>query len=71
MAKAAGKSYKQLFGEKIILPAEMYDTTFTPTTNQWSRLMVGYKSGPYISTLVAAGSGGVYSTPADMQRWMQ
>lgn len=71
LAKAAGKSYKQLFAEKITLPAEMYDTTFTPTTNQCSRLMVGYKSSPCISTLAAAGSGGVYSTPADMQRWMQ
>ncbi|CAA2930605.1 D-alanyl-D-alanine-carboxypeptidase/endopeptidaseAmpH [Arsenophonus endosymbiont of Bemisia tabaci Q2] len=25
LAKAAGKSYKQLFAEKITLPAEMYD----------------------------------------------
>lgn len=71
LAKAAGKSYKQLFAEKISLPAGMYDTTFTPTTYQCARLMVGYKSSPCISTLAAAGSGGVYSTPADMQRWMQ
>ena len=59
-----------MFAEKITLPSTMYDTTFTPTTNQCTRLMVGYKSSPCsISTLAAVGSGGAYSIPADMQKW--
>ncbi|HGJ5875835.1 MAG TPA: hypothetical protein ACHBX0_04810 [Arsenophonus sp.] len=52
----------------MTLPSAMYDTIFTPTTNQCARLMVGYKSSPCISTLAAAGSSRAYSTPEDMQK---
>ncbi|MFC0226630.1 D-alanyl-D-alanine-carboxypeptidase/endopeptidase AmpH [Serratia aquatilis] len=72
LAKAAGKPYGALLREKITAPLGMVDTTLTPSAEQCSRLMVAAK-GPSTcrDTTAAAGSGGVYSTPRDMQRWMQ
>ena len=55
----------------VTRPAGMANTTLTPTPEQCQRLLVGYKPSPCSDTIAAAGSGGVYSTPADMQRWMQ
>lgn len=50
----------------------MKDTTFTPSPDQCQRLMVAEKgASPCNNTLAAIGSGGVYSTPGDMMRWMQ
>ena len=50
----------------------MKDTTFTPSPDQCRRLMVAEKgASPCDNTLAAIGSGGVYSTPGDMMRWMQ
>jgi D-alanyl-D-alanine-carboxypeptidase/D-alanyl-D-alanine-endopeptidase len=50
----------------------MKDTTFTPSPDQCRRLMVAEKgASPCNNTLAAIGSGGVYSTPGDMMRWMQ
>lgn len=50
----------------------MKDTTFTPSPDQCRRLMVAEKgASPCNNTLAAMGSGGVYSTPGDMMRWMQ
>ena len=72
LAKAGGKPYPALFQEKITRPLGMKDTTFTPSTEQCARLMVPAKSpSPCNSSLAAIGSGGVYSTPDDMGRWMQ
>lgn len=71
LANASGKPYPTLFHEKITLPLGMKDTTYTPSPEQCSRLMVGKGASPCISTTAAIGSGGVYSTPEDMQRWMQ
>ncbi|MGY6030871.1 D-alanyl-D-alanine-carboxypeptidase/endopeptidase AmpH [Phytobacter sp. AG2a] len=72
LAKAAGKPYTQLFEEQITRPLGMKDTTFTPSPDQCKRLMVAEKgASPCNNTLAAVGSGGVYSTPGDMMRWMQ
>ncbi|CBG87199.1 D-alanyl-D-alanine-carboxypeptidase/endopeptidase AmpH [Citrobacter rodentium] len=72
LANAAGKPYSQLFAEKITRPLGMKDTTFTPSPDQCKRLMVAEKgASPCNNTLAAIGSGGVYSTPGDMMRWMQ
>ena len=50
----------------------MKDTTFTPSPDQCQRLMIPEKgASPCNNTLAAIGSGGVYSTPGDMMRWMQ
>lgn len=72
LSRAAGKPYNALLREKITGPLGMVDTTLTPSAEQCSRLMVA-ASGPSAcrDTTAASGSGGVYSTPRDMQRWMQ
>ncbi|MDX6039331.1 D-alanyl-D-alanine-carboxypeptidase/endopeptidase AmpH [Scandinavium lactucae] len=72
LSTAAGKPYPQLFEEQITRPLGMKDTTFTPSPDQCQRLMVAEKgASPCDNTLAAIGSGGVYSTPGDMMRWMQ
>jgi D-alanyl-D-alanine-carboxypeptidase/D-alanyl-D-alanine-endopeptidase len=72
LARAAGKPYPDLFEEQITRPLGMKDTTFTPSPDQCKRLMVAEKgASPCDNTLAAIGSGGVYSTPDDMMRWMQ
>ena len=72
LSTAAGKPYPQLFQEQIARPLGMKDTTYTPSPDQCRRLMVPEKSAsPCNNTLAAIGSGGIYSTPGDMMRWMQ
>jgi len=72
LSRAAGKPYATLFDEQIARPLGMKDTTFTPSPDQCKRLMVAEKGpSPCDNTLAAVGSGGVYSTPDDMMRWMQ
>ncbi|WP_058911644.1 D-alanyl-D-alanine-carboxypeptidase/endopeptidase AmpH [Entomohabitans teleogrylli] len=72
LARAAGKPYPQLFEDRITRPLGMKDTTFTPSPDQCARLMIPEKgASPCNNTLAAIGSGGVYSTPDDMMRWMQ
>ncbi|ERT13560.1 D-alanyl-D-alanine-carboxypeptidase/endopeptidase AmpH [Photorhabdus temperata] len=71
LAKAAGKPYTRLLHDKITGPYYMKDTTLTPSRSQCARLMESDKSCPCLNTVAAAGSGGIYSTPRDMQRWMQ
>ncbi|EKK4013402.1 D-alanyl-D-alanine-carboxypeptidase/endopeptidase AmpH [Cronobacter sakazakii] len=72
LANAAGKPYTQLFEEQITRPLGMKDTTFTPSPDQCKRLMIAEKgASPCNNTLAAIGSGGAYSTPDDMMRWMQ
>ena len=72
LGNAAHKPYPQLFEEQITRPLGMKDTTFTPSPDQCGRLMVAEKgASPCNNTLAAMGSGGVYSTPGNMMRWMQ
>ncbi|SFU91318.1 D-alanyl-D-alanine-carboxypeptidase/endopeptidase AmpH [Xenorhabdus koppenhoeferi] len=71
LSKATGKSYVRLLQEEITRPYRMKDTTLMPTQAQCARLMAGIKPSPCVNTIAAAGSGGIYSTPLDMQRWMQ
>jgi D-alanyl-D-alanine-carboxypeptidase/D-alanyl-D-alanine-endopeptidase len=71
LANAAHKPYTQLFRELITQPNGMVDTTYTPSPAQCSRLMEGMHPSPCVNTTAATGSGGVYTTPADMGRWMQ
>lgn len=72
LATAAGKPYPLLFAEQVTQPLGLQDTTFTPTAEQCARLMIPAKgASPCNNTLAAIGSGGVYSTPDDIMRWMQ
>ena len=72
LARASGMPYPALLNSKITRPLGMKDTTFTPSPEQCGRLMIPEKgASPCNNTLAAIGSGGVYSTPDDMGRWMQ
>lgn len=71
LSNAAHTSYPQLFRKFVTQPNRMVDTTYTPTVAQCARLMKGLHPSPCLNTTAAAGSGGVYSTPADMGRWMK
>ena len=72
LEQASGKPYAQLFQERTATPLGLRDTTLTPTPEQCSRLMIGFKDeGPCTDTQASAGSGGMYSTPNDMVRWLQ
>ncbi|ORM74369.1 D-alanyl-D-alanine-carboxypeptidase/endopeptidase AmpH [Pantoea wallisii] len=72
LSKAAGMPYPALLQQLVTRPLGMKDTTFTPSPDQCQRLMIAEKgASPCNNTLAAIGSGGVYSTPDDMGRWMQ
>ncbi|MDU4093340.1 MAG: D-alanyl-D-alanine-carboxypeptidase/endopeptidase AmpH [Pantoea sp.] len=72
LSRAAGMPYPTLFRQLVTRPLGMKDTTFTPSPDQCKRLMVPERgASPCGNTLAAIGSGGVYSTPEDMGRWMQ
>lgn len=72
LSQAAKTPYSDLFRVMITRPLGMKDTTFTPSPEQCNRLMIAEKgASPCSNTLAAIGSGGVYSTPEDMRRWMQ
>lgn len=71
LSRASGKPYTRLLRDKITAPLGMKNTTLTPTAEQCQRLMIGVGSSRCGNTVAAAGSGGIYSTPEDMQLWMQ
>ncbi|OON41899.1 D-alanyl-D-alanine-carboxypeptidase/endopeptidase AmpH [Izhakiella australiensis] len=72
LTRASGQPYPALLKNQVTRPLGMKDTTFTPSPEQCSRLMIPAKgASPCDNTLAAIGSGGVYSTPDDMGRWMQ
>ncbi len=72
LSRAVGVPYPTLFKQMITQPLGMKDTTFTPSVDQCNRLIIpGKGASPCLNTLAAVGSGGVYSTPDDIGRWMQ
>lgn len=76
LSEAAKRPYPELLEEHITGPLGMTDTTFVLTDAQKSRLMQGHgfdgKALPDVPTGdVIVGSGGLYSTPKDLLRWMQ
>jgi D-alanyl-D-alanine-carboxypeptidase/D-alanyl-D-alanine-endopeptidase len=72
LASAAGKTYAQLLNQRIAQPLGLRDTTLTPSQEQCSRFLLGSRDeGPCVDTQASGASGGVYSTPADMARFLQ
>ncbi|CAK9883879.1 MAG: D-alanyl-D-alanine-carboxypeptidase/endopeptidaseAmpH [Candidatus Erwinia impunctatus] len=72
LSRAGKQPYPVLLKQQITRPLGMKDTTFTPSPDQCRRLMIPAKgASPCMNTLAAIGSGGLYSTPDDMGRWMQ
>ncbi|MGA9444272.1 MAG: D-alanyl-D-alanine-carboxypeptidase/endopeptidase AmpH [Methyloceanibacter sp.] len=76
LSEAAKTPYPGLLKAHITDPLGMTDTGFTLSDDQKSRLMHGHgfdgKALPDVPTgEVIVGSGGLYSTPKDLLRWMQ
>jgi serine-type D-Ala-D-Ala carboxypeptidase/endopeptidase len=72
LSVAAGKTYPQLFADRIAKPLGLRDTTVSPTPGECTRLLIGARNqGPCTDTTAAAGSGGMYSTANDMTRWLK
>jgi D-alanyl-D-alanine-carboxypeptidase/D-alanyl-D-alanine-endopeptidase len=69
---AAHKQYAALLAERTLNPLHMQNTTFFPTAEQCSRLMISvHEQGPCTATEATAGSSGLYSTATDMGIWLQ
>lgn len=76
LAVAGGKPYPQLLRELITDPLGMPDTTLDPNPEQCARLMMGTSDfdkqpHPCVNTEATQGNGGLYSTGADMARWLR
>ncbi len=76
LSAAGKKPYPDLLKEEITGPLAMNDTGFTLTDEQKKRFMPGHgfdgSEMPDVPTgSVIVGSGGLYSTPNDLLRWMK
>ncbi len=74
LAAAAKMPYPDLVAERVLTPLSLADTTFAPSSG--ARLMRGHDFDgaalPYAPTGdVIVGSGGLYSTPRDLLRWLK
>lgn len=75
LANAAGKPYEELLRERVLAPAGLISTAFTPDAEQLGRLMPGHDFDgeplPVVPTVpMIVGSGGLYSTADDILRWI-
>ncbi|HEY0794757.1 MAG TPA: D-alanyl-D-alanine-carboxypeptidase/endopeptidase AmpH [Acidisarcina sp.] len=72
LASAAHKQYAALLAQRTLNPLHMQQTTFFPSAEQCSRLLVSaHDQGPCTVTEATAGSSGLYSTATDMATWLQ
>ncbi|GAB2583310.1 D-alanyl-D-alanine-carboxypeptidase/endopeptidase AmpH [Dyella jejuensis] len=73
LSNSAGTSYSQALQRYVTGPLGMRDTTDAPSAGQCRRLMDGGApdaAAPCTGSAENAGSGGLYSTAADMAMWM-
>jgi len=71
LASATHKTYAQLLSEQTIQPLALYNTTLVPSQQQCARLLRGSRDeGPCTDTQPSGPSGGLYSTPSDMARFL-
>jgi serine-type D-Ala-D-Ala carboxypeptidase/endopeptidase len=76
LSAAAKKPYPNLIAERALTALSLTDTTFAPSGDQTARLMYGHNfdgsAMPDAPTgQVIVGSGGLYSSPRDLLRWLQ
>ena len=72
LAKAAREPYPTLLQAQALKPLGMWETTFYPNSGQCERLMTGAgEEGPCTITASTQGSSGLYSTPADMEKFLK
>lgn len=71
LAAASQTPYATLLATRTLQPLRMWDTTFYPTPTQCEHLMTGaHEEGPCTITANTEGSSGLYSTPADMEKFL-
>ncbi len=71
LAKATQTPYAALLETRTLKPLRMWQTTFYPNPGQCERLMTGaHEEGPCTITASTEGSSGLYSTPADMEKFL-
>ena len=71
LAKATQTPYATLLETRTLKPLRMWQTTFYPNPGQCERLMTGaHEEGPCTITASTEGSSGLYSTPADMEKFL-
>jgi serine-type D-Ala-D-Ala carboxypeptidase/endopeptidase len=71
LAEASQTPYATLLETRTLKPLKMWDTTFYPNPGQCERLMTGaHEEGPCTITANTEGSSGLYSTPADMVKFL-
>jgi D-alanyl-D-alanine-carboxypeptidase/D-alanyl-D-alanine-endopeptidase len=69
---ATHKQYAALLAERTLNPLHMQHTTFFPSEEQCSHLLISaHGEGPCTVTEATAGSSGLYSTASDMAIWLQ
>jgi len=76
LSEATQTPYADLLKAKVTAPLGLRDTVFAPSQEQKARMMQGHgfdgTALPVVPTgSVIVGSGGLYSTPKDLLRWMQ
>ena len=76
LAEAGKAAYPQLLEKRVTGPLGLTDTVFELSDDQQNRLMQGHGfDGKALRNVptgdVIVGSGGLYSTPKDLLRWMQ
>jgi D-alanyl-D-alanine-carboxypeptidase/D-alanyl-D-alanine-endopeptidase len=75
LANVVGKPYEELLQERVLKPAGLTSTVFAPAKEQQALLLQGHNFDgtplPDVPTVpMIMGSGGLYSTPEDMLRWI-
>jgi len=72
LAKAAQMPYAMLLETRTLKPLGMWNTTLYPNPRECERLMTGaHDEGPCTITANTEGSSGLYSTPADMAKFLK
>ncbi len=72
LESAAHKQYAALLAERTLNPLHMQHTTYFPSAEQCSRLLISvHEQGSCAVTEATAGSSGLYSTATDMGIWLQ
>ena len=72
LQQSAGMPYPRLLAARTLNPLAMSNTTFTPSEAQCARLLLSAApQGPCADTTNTAGSSGLYSTAADMARFLE
>ena len=71
LATASHMPYATLLEMRTLKPLKMWETTLYPSPGQCERLMTGaHDEGPCTITENTEGSSGLYSTPADMEKFL-